>query len=68
LEKAQSNGAIAAKRCLEHAASGRHRERRSCVAIQPFLAAATGLMAGLLTWGFSGQGLFLKVCFIPIPW
>jgi len=33
---------------LEHAAFGRHRERRSRVAIQPFLAAVAGLTAGLL--------------------
>ena len=31
-----------------HAAFGRHRERRSRVAIQPYLAAVAGLTAGLL--------------------
>ena len=34
--------------CLEEAAFGRHRERRSRVAIQPLLATAAGLTAGLL--------------------
>ena len=34
--------------CLEESAFGRHRERRSRVAIQPLLATAAGLTAGLL--------------------
>jgi hypothetical protein len=36
---------MAGKRGLVHVALGRHRERRSRVAIQPFLAAAAGLTA-----------------------